>query len=215
MVQLGVHRVADGRVAEPVRGEGFEVAIALLPRRLVGFIEHEEFVFQRREGIEAHRLATLDHSPQRGARANRFSGLGKLADKQQHAVLEGNIAAGVRQHPHRRVRVAGVPAGVAGVVVELVLDVPTEHHVAEGEAAVQGGEELAAAQVLAAHHPVVVEHPDLDVTEATLLDDAPGVLAGFYVPRIEHMHPCFLLWLCCCCCCLLASKRWPVPRSVL
>src|SRR3990167_3513409 len=99
----------------------------------------------------------------------------------------------MRQHPHRRIRVAGVPAGVLSVVVELVFHVPAEHHVAEGKAAVEGREEFAAAEVFAAHHAVVIEHPNLDMAEAALFDNTLGILNGFHVSRIEHKSNCLLL----------------------
>jgi len=56
----------------------------------------------------------------------------------------------------------------------------------------ESGEELAAAHVLAAHHPIVVEQTDLDVAQATLLDDAPGIAQGLYIPWFEHANPCVL-----------------------
>ena len=189
VVQLGMHRVAQGRVAEPVRGQGLEVAKALVAHRVGGFVEQEELVLQRGEGVEAHRLAALDHPQQGVARAHRLGLIGEFAEEQQHAVLEGNLPAAGGQDAHRRVRVGGVPAGVAGVVVELVLDVPAEHHVAEAAAVLQRREELAAVDVLAAHHPVDVEQPHLDVAEAAFLDDAPGVLDGLHIAWIEHAAP--------------------------
>ncbi|MNJ50859.1 hypothetical protein D3C77_461470 [compost metagenome] len=102
----------------------------------------------------------------------------------------------MRDDAHRRIGVGGVPAGVCDVVVELVLDVPAEHHIAEAAAVLQGGEELAAVDVLAAHHPVDIEHAHLHMGEAALLDDAPGVLDGLFIPWIEHEPPVNLsLWL--------------------
>ena len=99
----------------------------------------------------------------------------------------------MRQYPHGRIRVAGVPAGVLHVVVELVFYIPAQHHITEGKAAVECRKEFAAAEVFAAHHPIVIKHPNLDMTEATLLDNAPGIIGGFYVSRIEHKCTCFLL----------------------
>ena len=90
----------------------------------------------------------------------------------------GHSAAGIWQHSHRRIRVGGVPARVFHVVIELVVRVPAQHHVAEAESLVERGEELVAAHVLAAHDAVVVEHSHLDVVELALLDDLAGVGRG-------------------------------------
>jgi hypothetical protein len=57
----------------------------------------------------------------------------------------------------------------------------------------ESGEELAAAHVFAAHHPVVIEQANLDVAQATLLDDASGIAQGLYIPWFEHANPCVLL----------------------
>ena len=112
------------------------------------------------------------------ARADRLGAFGELAEEHDHVAFEGQRAAGVRQHAHRRVRIGGVPAGVFHVVVELVVRVPAQHHVAEAEALVERGEELVAAHVLAAHDTVVVEDADLDVIELAFLDDLAGVGRG-------------------------------------
>ena len=54
-------------------------------------------------------------------------------------------------------------------------------------------EEFAAAEVFAAHHAIVIEHPNLDMAEAALFDNALGILNGFHVSRIEHKGTCVLL----------------------
>ena len=87
-------------------------------------------------------------------------------------------AAVLGDDTHQRVGISRVPAGVADVVVELVLGIPAEHHVAEAEALVQGGEEFLPGHVLAAQDPVDVEYADFDVAELALLDDAAGVPCG-------------------------------------
>jgi hypothetical protein len=71
-----------------------------------------------------------------------------------------------------------VPARVLHVVVELVVGIPAQHHVAEAESLVERGEKLVAAHVLTAHDSIVVEDTDLDMIELALLDDAAGVGRG-------------------------------------
>ena len=62
---------------------------------------------------------------------------------------------------YKRQGIGRVPAGVLGVVVELVVQVPAEHHVAERQAAAQRGQELVAPDVLAQHDAIDVGQADL------------------------------------------------------
>ena len=70
-----------------------------------------------------------------------------------------------------------MPAGVldAGALVELIVGVPAQDHVAETEALVEGGEQLLAAHVLATQHAVDVENAHLDVAQPMLIDQPPQV----------------------------------------
>ena len=88
----------------------------------------------------------------------------------------GITPAGVGQDAHGCVRIGGVPAGVVDVVVELVVRIPAEHHVAEAEALLERREELVAADVLAAQDAVDVDDPDLDVRVPALFDEAARIL---------------------------------------
>jgi hypothetical protein len=87
-----------------------------------------------------------------------------------------------------------VPARVGHVVVELVVGVPAEDHVAEAEATVERGEELVAVQVLATQDAVDVVDADLHVREVAVPNDLARVLGRAYCPRF-HRSP------------LLVSKR--------
>ena len=86
----------------------------------------------------------------------------------------------------QRIGIGGVPAGVCDVVVELVVGVPAQHHVAEAEAALQRREELGLRHVLAAQDAVDVEDADLDMGQAALLDDLAGVGGGADVLRFQR-----------------------------
>jgi hypothetical protein len=55
-----------------------------------------------------------------------------------------------------------VPARQRRVVVELVVRIPPDDDVAEAEALFEGGLELVAGHVLAAHDAIGVDDPDLD-----------------------------------------------------
>ena len=54
-----------------------------------------------------------------------------------------------------------MPAGQRGVVVELIVGIPAQHHVAEAEALLESGFELVAGHVLAAHDAVDIGDADL------------------------------------------------------
>jgi hypothetical protein len=69
-----------------------------------------------------------------------------------------------------------VPAGVFDVVVELVVRIPADDHVAEAEALLERREELVAADVLAAQDAVDVGDPDLDMRVPALFDEAARIL---------------------------------------
>ena len=81
------------------------------------------------------------------------------------------------QDPHRRIRVACVPSGEGDVLVliELVVGVPTEYHIAEGQPVFEDRKELVAADVLASHHAVHVVQADLHVLDVSGLDDRLGI----------------------------------------
>ena len=180
-IVLGVHRVADHRVAEEAGRDRLETAVVLRAHRVRRLVEHEVLVLEARVDLEAQRARLVDHPAQQAARAGHVALLDELGEEEQHAGFERNVAAGLGQDAHGRVRIAGVPAGVLHVVVELVVGIPAQHHVAEAEALVERAEELLARHVLAAQDAVDVEHADLDVGEAALLDDLPGVGDGLDV----------------------------------
>ena len=114
------------------------------------------------------RCGALEHAPQGAARADRFGAPGELAEKECGLRLEGDVAPGFGQDAHGGIGVGGVPAGEPGVVVELVVRVPAENHVAEAEILVERREEFIAAQVFAAQDAVGVDDADLDVLDAAL-----------------------------------------------
>ena len=81
-----------------------------------------------------------------------------------------------------------MPAGVGDVVVELVVGVPAQHHVAEAHAALERRLELVDVQVLAAQDAVDVVDAHLDVAQPALLDDLQGVGGGLDLARF-HRSP--------------------------
>ncbi len=178
VIELRVHRRAQHRVTEEARRHGGEIAEALLAHRLRRLLEHEEFELGGGDGLVAQVVGFPDHAPQSGARADGLGLLRELAQEHDHVAFEGNAAAGLGHHAHRGIRVGRVPARVLHVVVELVVRIPAQHHVAEAEALVERGEKLVAAHVLTAQDAVVVEDTDLDVFELAFLDDAAGVGRG-------------------------------------
>ncbi len=152
-------------------------------------LEHEELVFDRALGLEAHGVRLVDDAAEHAARADLLGLLGELAQEEQRAVLVRQVAAGVGQQAHGRIGIGGVPAGVGDVVVELVVGIPAQHDVAEADAGLEAGKELVAAQILAAQDAVGVEDADLDVAEIALADDLAGVVRRLNLPWIHAFLP--------------------------
>ncbi len=171
VIKVGPDRAAQPRIAEIAGRDVREVAIALLAHALRRLVEQEELVFEGRAGGKAHPLRLLQHPAQGAARAERLGRACELAKEEERALLEGQRPAGLGQDAHRRIRIGGVPAREGHIVIELIVGVPAQHHVAEAEAAVEGREELGLGDVFAAQHAIGVEQADLDVGDAPLLDD--------------------------------------------
>ena len=131
--------------------------------------------------------AALEHAAQGAAWAHGFGGRSEFAEKKQHPVLEGMSRQTVRQQSHRRIREPRVPAGELDVVVELVVGIPTKDHVAKAKALVQCAKELFLRHVFAAQDAIDVEDADLDVAEATVLDDGLGVLSASNLGCFHHV----------------------------
>src|SRR6185437_16307085 len=120
---------------------------------------------------EAHAAGALDHPAQHAARANGVGRRRELAEKEVRARLEGQLAAALRQDAHVRIRVTRMPAREGDVVVQLVVGIPAQHDVAEPQPLLQAGEEFLPREVLASQDAVEIEHTDLDMTGAALLDE--------------------------------------------
>ena len=111
---------------------------------------------------------------------------GEFAEEEQGVLFEGDRPAGLRQDAHEGVGIGGMPAGEGDVVIELVVGIPAQHHVAETEAALQRREELDLGDVFAAQHAIGVEDADLDMGQAPLLDDLAGVGGSADVLRFQR-----------------------------
>ncbi len=186
-VEVAVDRGAQHGIAEEARLDRLEVAVVLFAHRLRRFLEHEEFVFQAGQHLEAHLVGLGQGPAQHGAGADLFILAVEFAEEEQHVVLPGDLAAAFGQDAHGGVGIARVPAGDGNVVVQLVLGIPAQHHVAEAEALIEGGDELVGLHVLAAHDAVHVDDADLDVVAFALGDDLLGVrrrldLSRFHLP---------------------------------
>jgi hypothetical protein len=100
-----------------------------------------------------------------------FGAPGEFSQDQRRLRLERNVAMGLRQEPHRGIRIGGVPTRELGVVIQLIVRVPAKNHIAEPEILVERRQEFFAAQIFAAHDAVGVEHADLDVLDAAFGQD--------------------------------------------
>ena len=161
VIEIRVHAGAQHRIAEETRRDVLQIAIVLLAHGMRRLLEQEELELGRRRDREAHLLGLLQHAPQHAARAGRFRVAVELAQEERQVVLERNEPHGLGQHAHRGIRIGRVPAGERGVVVELIVRIPAQHHVAEAEALLEGGFELVAGHVLAAHDAVDIDDSDL------------------------------------------------------
>ena len=110
---------------------------------------------------------------------------GEFAEHQRQIAFKRQQPGRLRQQAHRGVGIGGMPACHFDVVVQLIVAVPAEHHVAEAEALLQRRQEFVAAHVFAAHDAIDVEHADFDVIEIPLADIGRQILCGLDV-EIGH-----------------------------
>ncbi len=163
-----MHGAPEHRVAEGAGRHRLQLPVAFLAHRLRRLLEQEEFKFRRRIHAIPQAGGPLEYAPQRAARTDRLGAPRELAEIQGRFRLEGNIALGCGQDPHRGIGVGGVPAGERRVVIQLVVRVPAENHVAESQILIERRHELIASEIFPAQDSVGIEDPDLDVLDATL-----------------------------------------------
>ena len=172
LVEQGVHiglalRQPDQRVAEHAGRQRLRPEVVLGGQRLGRLAKVEELVLQRAESQEA-RLAQPSHHPlEQAARTDRerlFLLVPEVAQEERDISIPGNLAKGGKIDPGQRVRVAGVPPRVAGVVVTDVGRVPAEDHVAKAETALQRRQELVLVDVLSPQHTIDVGDGHLDLS---------------------------------------------------
>jgi hypothetical protein len=185
LIQTRVHGISEHRVAERTGSHGFQLPVALVTDGLRRFLEHEELIFGGGADGIAHLGGALEHAPQGAARADRFGAAGELAEKEYGFGFEGDVALGLGQHAHGGIGIGGVPAGELCIVVELVVRVPAENHVAEAEVFVEPREEFIAAEVFAAQDAVGVGDSDFDMFDAAVGQKFTnlGVLLHGWLPR--------------------------------
>ena len=168
---LGVRAGAQHRIAEVARRQRPQVAIRLFADGVGRLVEHEQLVFEAGGEHEAQAIRDGQRPPQRGTGADGVvrGAIGRLelADEVGHTLV-WQPALGVHQQAVLGVREAGVPAGEVAAVVELVVDVPAEHAVAEAATLAQDAGELLQAHVLAANHAVDVRQAELHLAGAAL-----------------------------------------------
>ena len=78
-----------------------------------------------------------------------------------------------------------MPAGETGAVIELVVGIPAQHHVAEAESLLESGEKLVPLHVFAAHDAIDIENADLDVFNTAFVDQRPRIIGG---PHLSRVH---------------------------
>ncbi len=133
VIEIRLHGTSEHRVAECPGGHGLQLPVTLVAHGLRRLLEHEEFEFRRGAHQIPHARSPLEHAPQCAARADRFRAPGKLSQKKRRFRFEWNVPPGRGQDTHGGIGIGGVPAGERGVVIELVVRVPAEDHVAKSE----------------------------------------------------------------------------------
>ena len=107
----------------------------------------------------------------------------ELADEVRASFL-GKPTLGVHHQAVGGVGETGMPARVATLVIELVVNIPAEDAIAEATALLHQGLELLQAHHLAANHAIDVGQPNLDPLCALL-----AVLAEFFRQRFDGRTP--------------------------
>lgn len=184
-IEIALHGAAQLEVAEVAGGPVLHVAVVLGAHRVRRLAEHEKLVFERGVDLEAHAGGAIQRAMQQAARADVGRGAFELGQEQQHVLAAGPLlqrqpAAGAGHDAQLGIGIGRVPAGVLGVVVELVVQVPAEHHVAESQPAAQRGQEFVAPDVLAQHDAIDVGQADLDMRERAGLDQPLRVFHRCY-----------------------------------
>ena len=180
-----MHGASQYRVAKGTGRHGLQLPVALIANRLRRFVENEELEFRGGADGVSRLRGPLQHTPQHPSRTDRFRAPCKLAQKKHGFRLERNVALSRWKDPHRRIRIGGMPAGKFRVVVQLIVRIPAQNHIAKSEILLKTRQELVPTQILSAHDPVGVEDADLYVLNAAFgqqLNDI-GVLFQRLVPH--------------------------------
>ena len=131
----------------------------------------------------------VEHPPKQTAGANTVSRFSELSQEQNAALIfHWKLTTGFRKDTDRCIRVGRVPAGETGVVIQLVIGIPAEHHITKPEPAFKRGYELVTRHIFAAHHPIGIEQPDLDIIKITVFDQLNGIFRCFDVTGL-HVIP--------------------------
>jgi hypothetical protein len=102
--------------------------------------------------------------------------------------LSSEASLGIEVDLVARIRKGGVPAGEAGLVVELDVDVPAEDAIARTGTARYDGRESSEASILAAMDAVEVGEGELDALDAVtpvLLEEGHGEGSGSRVESLK------------------------------
>jgi hypothetical protein len=177
MVKVRMHRTAQYRVAEIAGGHRLQLPVTLVTDRLRGLLEEEKFILGGCAHQIAHIRSSLEHAPQRAPGANLLGAPAEFPQHQNGFGLVGDVAPGLGNDAYRGIGIGGVPARELGVVVELVVRIPAQNHVAESHVLVERGEKLIAIEILAAQDAVGIEDADLDVLDPALSQSLPQVVS--------------------------------------
>ena len=170
--QVCLSRGTQHRVTEVPGRQRRQVPESFLLQGVGRLVEYEKLVLEAHPDIDVQLPGKPQNAPQRGARAQRMVvriiGTHEFADEVGDTLIL-EPALGLAQQSVRCIRKSGVPAGKGRVVIQLVVDVPAEHAVAEPTAFLHHGSELFEADVLASNHTIEVGKAQLYTAHATIV----------------------------------------------
>ena len=148
-------------------------------------VEHEEFELGRRRHRKTHVLGFFQHAAQNAARTRRLGIAVEFGEEERQVVFERDQPHGLGQNARRRVRIGRVPSRQRRVVVELIVGIPAQHHVAHAEAAGERGFELVAGHVFAAHDSVDIHDADLHERQIAASHIGCSIGGGFDLGNVH------------------------------
>ena len=153
------------------------------------FICDQKFVFKACSACKPHGFGFGHHIFQNLARTQRLHAPHHLAWHQNGVFFQRQFAPQLRQQAHFQIGITCNPARQLDVVKQLVVQIPTKHHIAKRIIAFQCSQKLCCRHVFPCHHPIEVKKANLDVGNAALIDQTADVSCRLHILslcRLSH-----------------------------